>query len=343
MKFSLYQESNSLRKTLGTVARTFTLMVVLVPFALLSLADKNNSRKINDPKPIDSNILLYPTPIHTIRARDPFLIKDDFTKSYYMVVSSFPGFKTYISKDLKNWKDNGKCFIPGTDYWGTKDYWAPDIYKYQGKYYLLGTFSGKTAKRGTALLVAENINGPYQPLVNNAVTPANWVCLDGSLYIDDNNKPWIIYCHEWLEVTDGQILAQQLSDDLKITIGKPKLLFSASKASWTKAITVSGITGFVTDAPFIYRAKNGELLMTWSSFDKTGKYAIGLSRSESGMLIGPWKHDAATLNSDDGGHAMFFTDFLGNLMISYHSPNNANAVPVIYRVGENNGKLEIIK
>jgi arabinan endo-1,5-alpha-L-arabinosidase len=167
--------------------------------------------------------------------------------------------------------------------------------------------------------------------------------LDGSLYVDDTNKPWIIYCHEWLEATDGQIVAQQLTDDLKETIGEPQILFTASQAAWTRAITASGVTGYVTDAPFIYRAKNGELLMTWSSFDKTGKYAIGLSRSESGTILGPWKHDAQPLNIDDGGHAMLFTDFAGNLKISYHSPNNGTEKPVIYGVSESNGNLSINK
>ncbi len=59
--------------------------------------------------------------------------------------------------------------------------------------------------------------------------------------------------------------------------------------------------------------------MIWSSFTKAGKYAIGVARSESGELSGPWKHDPEPLNTDDGGHAMLFRDFSGQLRISYHA------------------------
>src|SRR5690606_14164349 len=114
-----------------------------------------------------------------------------------------------------------------------------------------------------------------------AVTPADWMALDGTLYIDGEDNPWIIYCHEWLEIKDGEIVAQRLSEDLKTTVGEPQVLFTGNSAPWTGTITAGSITGYVTDAPFPYKAKNGELLMLWSSFTKAGKYAIGVARSKS--------------------------------------------------------------
>jgi arabinan endo-1,5-alpha-L-arabinosidase len=142
-------------------------------------------------------------------------------------------------------------------------------------------------------------------------------------------------------VNDGQVVAQQLSPDLKTTVGEPQVLFTGSSAPWAGTITANGVTGYVTDAPFIYKARNGELLMLWSSFAKNGKYAIGLARSESGTLQGPWKQDAQPLNSDDGGHAMLFTDLEGKLRISYHAPNSGGEKPVIFEVVEDNGKLSL--
>jgi beta-xylosidase len=275
--------------------------------------------------------------------RDPFIFADKTSKTYYLFVNNKPRFKLYSSKDLITWKDEGNAFESSPDFWGKSDFWAPDVYKYNDKYYLFATFSAPGLKRGTSILVADKINGPYQPLVNRAATPANWMCLDGSLYIDADNKPWIIYCHEWLEIKDGEVVAQRLSDDLKETIGEPQILFKGSEAPWTGTIAAQGVTGYVTDAPFVYKAKNGDLLMLWSSFTKTGKYAIGVARSTSGTIAGPWQQDKTPLNNDDGGHAMLFTDFSGQLNISYHAPNSVSERLAIFKADDNNGQLTITK
>jgi hypothetical protein len=168
--------------------------------------------------------------------------------------------------------------------------------------------------------------------------------LDGVLYTGADGVPWLVYCHEWLEVTDGRIMAQRLSTDLKTTKGKPVELLRAGAAPWAGPIKGAKVEGYVTDAPFFYRARNGELLMLWSSFTKKGQYAIGVARSASGRLEGPWRHDAEPLNTDDGGHAMLFRDFDGQLRISYHAPNTAPHTRVrIYGVEEHNGKLKIVQ
>ena len=83
--------------------------------------------------------------------------------------------------------------------------------------------------------------------------------------------------------------------------------------------------------------------MTNRARGKSGKYAIGVARSASGELSGPWRHDPEPLNTDDGGHAMLFRDFGGQLRISYHAPNGAPHTRVcIRRVTDENGKLTII-
>ena len=60
--------------------------------------------------------------------------------------------------------------------------------------------------------------------------------------------------------------------------------------------------------------------MVWSSFSNTG-YTTGVAISASGKLAGPWKQQAEPLYSADGGHAMIFKRFDGQLMMVLHSPN----------------------
>ncbi|MBO9620187.1 MAG: family 43 glycosylhydrolase, partial [Niabella sp.] len=110
-------------------------------------------------------------------------------------------------------------------------------------------------------------------------------------------------------------------------------------APWTKSIYSKELNkeGIVTDAPFIYRMKNDELALLWSSFDKTGKYAMGAAYARSGKVTGPWVQSATTLNDDDGGHGMLFHTRKGQLKISYHSPNQKGAHLTIKNVAIKEG------
>ena len=154
------------------------------------------------------------------------------------------------------------------------------------------------------------------------------MCLDGTLYVDKDGQPWLIYAREWIEVQIGEIYAQRLSDDLSHTIGEPVFLFKGSDADWPGLIMTGAQTGIITNAPFIYTTDSGKLLLIWSSFCTNGEYAIGVAVSRSGELRGPWLQQSGALN-DDGGHAMIFRDFQGSLLISYHT--NEPPVQVILR------------
>ena len=263
---------------------------------------------------------IYDIPIDQIEVRDPFIFTDHTRQCYYLHVNTNPTITVYKSKDLKYWKKIGASFTPDANFWGKKDFWAPDLYHYNNSYYLFVTFSGENGKRGTSVLISDHPEGPFKPVKNEPVTPKEQMCLDASLFIDKENQPWLVYCREWLEVVDGQVVIQKLSRDLKDTADKPVVLFSASQSGW--AGSISGKEEYVTDAPIIYYEENGELTMSWSSFTKENRYAIGLAKSKSGNPAGPWEHIHGLVNDDHGGHSMLFHDLSGKLHISYHSPNS---------------------
>lgn len=288
----------------------------------------------------------YSLNVDDMLARDPFIYVDQVSKLYYMHLNDKLKIGAYKSPDLKNWKRVGTVFDNKTNFWGTNDFWAPDTYKYNGKYYIFASFSNpETTMKGTSILVSNNLEGPFKPLVNKPITPSDWKTLDGTLYIDDDQQPWLLFCRAFHSVPDGagRIYAQKLSSDLKTTQGEPILLFKASDAPWAGTIGYKGTRGYVTDSPIIYKAKNGELLMLWSSFTKApSKYAIGVARSSNGKLDGIWTHDEEILNQEPngGGHAMIFTDLNNQLRIAYHTPNKM-AKPKFYFLEDKDGKLKI--
>lgn len=281
-----------------------------------------------------------------INFRDPYILPVPELGRYYLfgtdgstAWSGTPhGFDVYISSDLQEWSGPIAAFRPAPDFWADHHFWAPEVHQYNGKFYMFASFKTEDRPRGTQVLVAGAPEGPYLPHSTSPLTPDTWECLDGTLFVDNAGQPWMIFCREWIEVTDGEMYAVKLTDDLSRTIGEPALLFRASGATWA----VGGKEGqYVTDGPFIHQTKSGELLMLWSSIGAEG-YAMGLARSASGDITGPWLHDEKPLYAKDGGHGMLFRDFTGQLMLAIHAPNiNPQERPLLIDVHESAGTIAI--
>lgn len=206
---------------------------------------------------------------------------------------------------------------------------------------MFATFKAEGVCRGTQILKADSPSGPFLPISSEPVTPRDWECLDGTLFIDDDNQPWIIFCHEWVQVGDGEICALPLSSDLTSAIGEPQLLFKASAASWSHEINSKGRRGYVTDGPCLHCNKNNELLMLWSSFSN-GDYAVGIAKSVSGNILGAWEQIAQPLYVGDGGHCMTFQTFDEQLMLALHRPNaTPDERPYFVPLTDNGVSLEL--
>jgi arabinan endo-1,5-alpha-L-arabinosidase len=265
-----------------------------------------------------------------IHIRDPFVLPAPSERRYYLYgtmgqytwTESALGFDCYMSTDLETWEGPFPVFRPSADFWADHNFWAPEVHVYQGKYFMFASFKAPGICRGTQILTAESPLGPFRPLSARPVTPLDWECLDGTLYVTPNGNPWMVFCHEWVQVGDGEICALPLSEDLASAAGEPVMLFRASQAPWVQPIVWkrTAMKGCVTDGPWLQRLANGELLMLWSSHS-VGGYSIGLAHSTSGQLLGPWLQDAQPLYSADGGHCMTFRDFDGNLWLSLHHPD----------------------
>lgn len=264
-----------------------------------------------------------------INIRDPFVLPVPSEGKYYLygTMGAYTwseaaiGFDCYTSSDLENWEGPFPVFRPSVDFWADRNFWAPEVHVYQGKYYMFASFKAPGVCRGTQILISESPLGSFHPLSDKPATPADWECLDGTLFVTPEGDPWIVFCHEWVQVGDGEICATPLSKDLSSGIGEPVLLFHASEATWIQQVNSKGRKGYVTDGPWMHCLPNGELLMLWSSFS-TGGYTIGVARSISGQLHGPWQQNAKPLYNRDGGHCMTFHDFGGNLWLSIHRPNS---------------------
>ncbi len=295
----------------------------------------------------------YPLHVRDIIVSDPFILADEKTRKYYVYAASFnldrfPGqkrkgvFHALVSEDLIHWSAPQLVFEQG-DFWADLDYWAPECHLWHGKYYLISSFRAEGTYRRCQCLVADSPLGPFKPVSPHPVTPPGWQCLDGTLYADEKGSPWMVFCHEWLQVFNGQIAAIPLADDLGSAIGEPIILFRASDAPWRASMAGQDKSnGFVTDGPFLHRMKDGSLIMLWSNFCKEG-YATGYAKSATGRLQGPWIQQPEPLYAHDGAHSMLFTTFKGQLMMALHSPNiHEKKHMLLFEMEEQNGELFIV-
>ncbi len=265
-----------------------------------------------------------------INIRDPFILP--YKNKYYLygsrvailncssVSSHQVGFDVYISEDLEEWSTPKEIFSKTSDFWATKQFWAPEVHSYNGKFYMFASFKSENRHRGTQILVSDTPDGRFKPLSDFPITPEDWECLDGTLYFEDG-IPYMVFCHEWTQVGDGEVCGVRLTKDLKNAEGKPFLMWKATDAEWVKGI--NGGKGYVTDGPYLFKTNNGKLISLWSSFNKDGNYTVGSACSDTGKIGGRWVVGDKLLFDGDGGHAMLFKTFDSKLKMVLHSPNKS--------------------
>jgi len=300
--------------------------------------------------PQDSNDIL---PLSEIYMRDVCILPDAATRTYYMVGPGRNSVRVYTSKDLKTWQGPTTVFRTPEDIWGdirVVSIWAPEMHKYKDKYYLFLTFDTRNpfpeqwrdwlprVTRGSQVLASDSPLGPFKPFQNRSTLPPDMMTLDGTLWVEDG-VPYMVFCHEWVQIKDGTVEYIQLKDDLSETIGEPKRLFNGSNDKWSRKSDEYGC--HVTDGPYLYTSKSGKLFMIWTSGGYKG-YTLGIAISDSGKLAGPWKQQDEPVYEKDGGHGMLFTTFDGKLMMVLHSPNNPQAQPHIFELEDTGQTLKIV-
>lgn len=297
--------------------------------------------------------------LRDIRIRDPFILN---TGAGYVLFGTTDanlwggpgtGFDCYTSDDLEQWNGPIPAFRPPTGFWGTTQFWAPEVHAYQGRFFMFATFAGVVdgaMLRGTTVLVADEPTGPFAPWSDGPVTPLEVPCLDGTLHIDDDGNPWIVYSRGAEgngvapALADGEMYARPLTADLRAPTGDPVLLFHSTSAAWSRPMRLPngaepppelGLAKdpYFTDGAFLVRADSGELFMLWSAFGERG-YAMGVAQSESGHVLGPWRQFETPVWPHDGGHGMVFRTRDDAQWLVFHEPNDSpherpRLVPVV--------------
>lgn len=316
-----------------------------------------------------------PLHMHDFDLHDPFVLSDVHGGQYYVYNANYFQYRTpahgggksivmYSSTDLRSFSEPKNVFdlshIPlGAWYDDSDSPWAPEVHQWHGRYWMFMTLHAAREqgvhpaagpewyvrngmnhhRRGVFVAVADDPSGPFAiEHPGRPTSPESIMALDGTLVVDRDGSPWMIYAHEWVELFDGSMEAIRLDpDDLSRSIGDPVHLWDASEGAWHKSdgdapangwrgdfsgeqaavMLPEGASGYVTDGPYAMRAPNGSLACLWTSYS-TGEYVLTQAISHTGAVEGPWEQ-LAPLDRRDAGHAMVFRAFDGTLLLMMHT------------------------
>ena len=297
------------------------------------------------------------TAIEDIRLSDPFILADEKTKTYYMTGT---GGKLWKSKNLTDWDGPFDVVDHDSTSWMGKNpmIWAAELHKYQGNYYYFATFTNRNViidtvegreieRRASHVLVSDKPDGPYQPVSDENYLPEDQPTLDGTLWVE-NETPYMVFCHEWLQNLNGTMEKIELKNDLSGVVGNREILFRAKDSPWSKERTKTGeiVPNKVTDGPFLFQTKTGKLGMLWTCW-VFGNYVQGVAYSKSGTIDGPWVQQKEPITPPNYGHGMLFETFDGELLMAVHSHREGSngryiRIPNLFKVDNSGNKLKLV-
>ena len=269
-----------------------------------------------------------------------------FVDCYYTkdFVTFEKAYNIFDPKSFNGWEDSNPLV------------YAPEMYCFDGVYYLYYSAMDKSNRRHNSVVKADNPLGPYEPIVNDEVDGlhnplfdygGNTV-LDASIFVDDDGSMYMYYS----EVDNGQILSGvKLKSPYEADWSTYKKLARASEKStedkeqalyWESMRKGSPIV----EAPYMIKSPNGQYYLTYSANGCWNKYynvCYAISDDPLGNFVKPYEEGKIWTNllmgypgdndpeselfnqwagfASGTGHHCFFN--IGDqIMIGYHAHQN---------------------
>ena len=227
-----------------------------------------------------------------IRMGDPFVLKHE--GRYYLVgTTAGDGFKCWRSEDLVNWQPLGYAYQRNEDSWGRSSFWAPELFRYRDRFYMVYSASrDKDQGYRICLAAAERPEGPYRD-VSTPWCDVGWSSIDGHVFTDEDGTPYLYFARvgvvgePWAEPSTGYIFGKiygvRLKPDLSGVVGEPVLCTEAEQ-EWEDPRSMHTRCN---EGAFVLR-RGDTYYMTYSaSHYASPKYGIGYATAPS--PLGPWE------------------------------------------------------
>jgi beta-xylosidase len=251
---------------------------------------------------------------------DPFVLLEGDT--YYLyATSSEKGFNVWKSNDLLKWESLGLCYENSK--FGISNFWAPEVIKKDGKFYILFTSRDKELNSlRLSVAISDKPYGPFIDIKDRPIFDFGYAIIDGTFFKDDDGKYYLYFVKDCCDnIINGehisQIFVAGLKDDLISLETEPVLVSTPSGYKELK----NGKDWHWNEGPFVTK-HNGKYYLSYSFngyFDKEYSVAYSIANSP----FGPFEKQGAILEYIEGitsgpGHNMYFYDKSGQLKTAFH-------------------------
>src|SRR5690606_30660899 len=274
-----------------------------------------------------------------IKFGDPYIIYDDDTDRYYMYGTGGvdKGFVAYSSDDLVKWHSEGQVYSALQEKgWGIKDFWAPEVYKINGKFYMFYSAHWKVNPNNEyenykiGVAVSNSPTGPFIDMTGEPLFDPGYPIIDANVYFAENGKMYLYYsrcCYKhpveseianWArsnniydEIEESWVYGIELAPDFSGVIGTPVLLLRPpvtlddTQAEWeSRSVTTQEINRRWTEGSYLL--KHGDVYyMMYSANHFAGEnYAVGYATANH--PLGPFTKSSSNpileKNTNQGGH-----------------------------------------
>ena len=265
-----------------------------------------------------------------VRGGDPFIHLENGTYYLYFSSDDTVGLTVYTSTDLKEWLPDqgrdkfGRAYVNGNGF-GSRLFWAPEMHKYKGKYYLF-----HSAEEKVTVDVGDSPLGPFRNPEKKPFFPEGNI--DNSFFLDDDGTPYMLYAHFY---AGNEVWICELEKDLLHAKPETQRKLIRAEEDWEMNRTDPRFTKWsIAEGPCLVK-KDGLYWLTYSShhvIDDNYNVCLATATNVKGPYVKQGKGPilAPRGNYKCTGHHSLFKDKSGNWKIVFHSRDPGKGVRYTY-------------
>ena len=282
---------------------------------------------------------------------DPFIIIED---GFYYLFGTVKGepFVAYKSSDGVHYECIGEV-MHKEDSFGVKDFWAPEVIKYNDKFYMFYSARDNDDVLKVSVAVSNKISGPYKDINKNEalLNHLGYATIDASPFIDKDGRIYLFFVRECSQqivngVHTSDTYVVELDKTMAKTIGSA-IFLSTPTEKWERYENDDYVWNEGPSVLFY----NNKYYLTYSCHHfRDPNYSVGLSISD--CVTGPYRKikEGPILKRIEGvihgpGHSSFLKDKDGQIYIVYHVHKDLDIkngrVPCLSKVLFTNSTLTI--
>lgn len=304
------------------------LCMLLLPVTFLAGCTAGSEKRAQEP-------VTYSNPL-PVAFGDPFILSAADGKYYmYGTGGTEKGFVAYSSDNLVDWQPEGEVYSGNQpDSWTEKNYWAPEVYEIDGKYYMFFSADWKVNPANElenfriGVAVADKPTGPFLEISDKPLFDPGYPIIDANV-LRYKGKTYLYYsrcCYkhpveseiaQWAreqdlfkEIEESWVYGVEISEDFTSVIGEPVLLLQPPatmddpQTEWeSRSVTAGEVNRRWTEGSFAFPHKDKIYMMYSANFFGGEHYAVGYAVSDNplGPFVKAANNPVLEKNTDKGG------------------------------------------